>query len=115
MNSHQQCVTAVIYTHPALEKIQKIEKMYFYCWACEILWDIVHDLRLCPQCHEQGVLSFIDVPNIVELIELRPVEEPEVTNRPIVFFDTGPIEFTQGQTSNFNTCYICLCDIEGKP
>jgi hypothetical protein len=92
--------------------------MYFYCWSCEILWEVVRDLRLCPQCHEEGVLSFIDIPNIVEIIELhavelQPVVEQPMTTRPIVWFDTGPIEFTAQERCS-DPCYICLDDITGK-
>ena len=31
--------------------------MYFYCWVCEILWDVVSDSKHCPQCHEAMFLS----------------------------------------------------------
>ena len=87
--------------------------MYFHCWFCEILWEVARDLRLCPQCHDEGALSVIDIPIVVEIIELQPVEEEPMVNRPIVFFDTGPIEFT-AQDTRSTPCYVCLSDIEGK-
>ena len=95
--------------------------MFFYCWVCEILWEVSRDLRLCPRCHEVGFLSFIDIPNIVEIFELHPVEEQAahpiveqpLVARPIVWFDSGPIEYLAQETSS-TPCYICLEDITGK-
>ena len=98
--------------------------MYYFCWSCQILWDIAHDLRLCPQCHEQGVLSFLDIPHIELLVELEPEEPREQdeeefielqpvnqVERPIIYYDTGPIEYTHGATPQ--NCYVCLSNIEG--